>query len=201
MAVTSVNPVWSTAPKGDVKGRREYITLFQVETNDHLDGPITARDATGIPRLDGDTYQFGNDFDDEAYVVEYGVELLDQKGSRKVWYVTVSYSSEPRDFCDTDAVIDPILQRPMISGDFITGKTPVLVDAFDDPVVTSAGEPYDNLTRDDGIDSFTITKNFATIDLKQQREFMNTMNLDLFFGHESGKVKMYRCRWEHVYRG
>ena len=89
----------------------------------------------------------------------------------------------------------------MIAADSITAKAPLLKDRFGDLIATSAGEPYDNLTRDDGIDSFTITKNFATINLSQLSEFMNSVNLNDFFGHEAGKVKLSRHRWEQLYRG
>ena len=62
MAATDVKLIDSRCTRCDLDGMREYENDYQVKTDNRLDGPITARDAGGVPSP-GDYWQDWTDFD------------------------------------------------------------------------------------------------------------------------------------------
>jgi hypothetical protein len=92
MSVSSVQAVASDSNRQE-DFHRTYTIKFRVITDDVLDGPNTVLDGNGVPRL-GDSYAFGNDTDGNATARTFAVKLMTEKDSRRLWEVTVSYSTQ-----------------------------------------------------------------------------------------------------------
>jgi hypothetical protein len=90
MSVVSVDEINEGREGGEnEKGQRTYIRVFGVTTSSASDGAVTARQATGVPRV-GDPYSTDTEQDLGAYVRRVTPQVTD---NAKHWHVRVEYDS------------------------------------------------------------------------------------------------------------
>ncbi len=198
MTVVSVNAISSSCTVGNRQGEREYVTTYRVVTDSGLDGPVTSRDAPGIPQI-GSTYTFGGDFDTGAYASSYTSSLQSEDESYRVWQVDVNYTTAGSRRCDTDFENNPLLRKPVITLDGIRYEGLTEVDKDDNPITNTAGTVRP-LPRDYTRQILRITKFQPSIDTAQLREFTDSLNDSDFFGLTSEMWKMSFPRIEELYQ-
>ncbi len=185
MTVLFVREVWegrggsldTTTP---LKPKREYTRTFIVGTDSPLDDAVIVGNAVALvcPPF-------------SAYVGPGGTIDLLARCSKitprnngehpSFWNVTVDYSTRaPGD--DSRSQQNPT-ERPAVatwSGqDF---QKPIRKDAVGNPIVSSAGDPLENVEIDDSRMILTYTRNEPTYDPAQALLYNNVMNSDVFLG-------------------
>lgn len=201
MPVSSVTPLWSDSPRSSLDGYREYIAAYQVVTDSPLDGPVTARDAPGIPVINS-PYLFGTDFDYGAFAKEYSIQYKSNPDDHKrLWLVTVRYDTEPIRRGEDEYLNDPIDEPPIIGGSFLTDRVAITSDKDGNPVANSAGDQFEELERDRSNLTLTIQKNFDEWDLTRHNEFIDTVNSTTFFTLSARKWRLTNIRTQQLFRG
>jgi len=92
MSVTAVNYI-STQGNEQDDGTIEYDVVLEAITNAATDGPRTVLAYAGTPKR-GDLYAYGSDTDPTASCRSRSVTLRDVKETRKVWRISLKYSSK-----------------------------------------------------------------------------------------------------------
>jgi len=201
MAASTVKTLESSNPTSSSDGTREYTIVYEVTTTDKNDGPITARDATGIPSVN-DSYTFGNDYDNGAYATSYSVQLKHSAADHKrSWLVTVTFSSRAARRNDAAKNDDPLDDDPIISGGFVTDRESVTKTSTGGDVVNSAGDFFEGLEKDLSRPTLTIQKNYGTLDLTNLTLYQDAVNDATFFTLAAHKWKLTNVRWQQQFRG
>src|SRR5690606_36198385 len=157
-------------------------SIYQVVTASIFDGPITAVSAAIIPTY-GSSYVWGNDADAYAYCNGIRAKLRSAESSRKVWTVTVTHSTRPRQRDNSTPTEDPTSEPARISVVSTIYQKPVEKDFDDVPCASSAGEPFDPVQEiDDTRYSIRIVKNKASVDRALNASYRDCTNSDEFFG-------------------
>jgi hypothetical protein len=185
MAVIAVNEIWN-GRKGtsNEKGEREYTRSFRVITDNALTSSVSVRNAAGIPRLFDVYADLGGDVDTGAVVRRITETQTEEPW---VWEVLVEYSSNVQfEFND----VNPLLRPTEIKWGVNRFTRPFNRDLNLQPVRNSAGTAFDPLPEMDDIRlALTLTRNEASFDASVAEDYINSVNADIFFGSEPGKVK------------
>ena len=196
MAVTSV--LIESAEGGvDDDGYRNWTVNYKVLTSDVNDGPLTVLSSTSLPQW-LDAYSFGNDSDSYSRRGAYDARRMNDD-SRKAWIVTCQFTNRPLSAIAVARAVtsNPLLQPPEISGDFIEVEEPFTQDANGNDVVNSAGDFFDDLTREAGPPTLVIAQNYssATFPLSTLVQIMNphSVNSQYFWGLVPGVWTLSRC--------
>jgi hypothetical protein len=195
MAVVSVREIWN-GRKGsaDEKAVREYDRVFRVVTNSSLDGALTAETAVDpflgirIPNLFS-SYIEPNGITFDLTAIARKIEAGQDDADPLTWLVTVSYSNH------TDQPElgnpNPLLRPAEIKWSFAQFQRIADIDQFNNPVVNSAGEPFDPpLEKDDSRPVLVITRPEAGIDPGLFYQYRDAINSDPFFGAPAGTAKV-----------
>lgn len=180
MAVVSCKE-WKAKGSIAEDGQRTWTVWYKVRTNARTDGPIVAMSAQGIPGYFA-PYTFGQEQDQGAFRGPLEAELLAEENSLKLWLVTATFSSRPLTKPpDANREVDPLLLPPDIGGDWASREEPIETDKDGNPILNSAGEPYDGLTDDRHSMTLTIGQNFATINIPLLDDFVGAVNTLTFW--------------------
>jgi hypothetical protein len=200
VAATLATALFSTGNIGTGR-ERDYVAVYRVITTSRSDGPITARNAPGIPPY-GSSYVFGNDSDAGSFAVSADAQLENRTASNKVWLVTVRFSSKPQNDDDPNETDNPLDKPVRWSGSFAQFTAPVTEDRFGLPILNSARMPYDTPpNRDDSRPTIIAEKNFASLDLTTWREYADVVNSDVWLGFQPREVKVANITWDERFRG
>ena len=187
MSVTSANKYTTAQTRAD-STTRSYVITYKVVTDDKNDGPITARN--GI-LAEGTTYSYGNDSDAFAAFAGYGAIRLQEEGdSWKVWQADVMFSTQPPESCTLNIGEDPLNAPPIISFGGVREQRIADKDRLGALIVNAAGDPFDDLFRDDTRQELVIQLNQPSYDPLQMDEFTDAVNAGSFFGLDKRKWKM-----------
>ncbi|MCG3181191.1 MAG: hypothetical protein BIFFINMI_03566 [Phycisphaerae bacterium] len=151
---------------GDISEQRAS-TYWLVISNTPLNA-YTASEATGVP-----DYYDEHPSTSSMLCKAKRTRSLGAEADRYYWEVQCDYS---------DQIQLPLYMPAVIEWDFSTESEDYFFDADGDPVVNSAGTPFDaQPQRDKGVITATCTKNVATsFDLSYALSFGNAVNSDSF---------------------
>jgi len=167
-------------------GERKYTKIYKVRTTDAKDGPIIARQATGIENY-GDTYSYGNESDAGAYAISISAALKHIDKTVKDWLTTVVFSSQPQtiegSLNERGDPIDNPLQRPVRwSGSFVKMQELLERDKDGSPIINTAGDLLEGLTRARSLPNLRAIRNTANVDLVKWAEYSDAVNSDNWLG-------------------
>jgi hypothetical protein len=198
MALVSCNELFDRRDGGtDAKGRVWYSRTWEVITDDPDDGPKVASSHGDIPAR-GSPYVAGNDSDPLALAQEATVEQ--HADSPYIWYVTVKYDStldwptgtqpgvppvpgsppappppaaqQPGEWPE-----NPLTRAPIWKGGFQSYEEAVRYDREGNPIVNSAGLPFDPpVMRKVSYPTVSVTVNRPTLDLPALQVLVDSVN-------------------------
>jgi hypothetical protein len=184
MAVVSLQRIaQGRSGTADDKFDRSYEVVWKAITNDPQDGPYVVGNAVGLPARFA-PYSYGNDVDLAALCRDLSVR---QDGeNRKVWIVTAKFSTKHK---DDDNEADPLDRRVKSRLDFAPYQKLVTVDQNGDPIVNSAGDPYE-VTVDDHRPVLVYQRNEESINVPLVIDYQNSVNADSWKGLSAGQGKL-----------
>lgn len=201
MTASTPQPLFSRRTSNGSSEDRTYESVYRVQTDDKLDGPITAANAVmayiGGP---GAPYQWGNDTDGLAFAYPHPAatqEQPDNQGARKFWRVTVIYSTRSFPTCREESYDSPLDMPARWSGSFVERLKIAKEDINGAPVANSADEPFFPAPEiDDPTDTLRVTFNTASIDLALRASFRGRTNETEWRGLAARTVRMRQWAWE-----
>ena len=184
------------ADEDDV-GRRTYIRVFLVITDDRQDGANIVLAAPDLPKR-GDWYQTDNEINTDAIVVGRVPNQL--RNTANHWEVTIEYKVVEPEFKQKD----PLLRLPKLS---FTGSktqvpvigtlkstitiTPETTNIYSEPHRNSLGDPYpDQAIVDRSIGRLTITRNEETFSPAWAQDYLDAVNADEWMGALPRQIKI-----------
>jgi hypothetical protein len=180
-----------------------YQRIFVVETDSDHTGAREVSFCPGLPFL-GYQYQTSTEYDPLARCISRNAAPVGN--SRRLWEVTVNYSSkhdDPEEENNEEESLE--LEPPEVSFDFATRMRVVqqasqILSSTDEGVVldneygaptTSAGEPFDPPPEiEEHFPVLTITRNELFLNVNQIRDYVNCVNSDNFQGGGPRTVKL-----------
>ena len=172
MSVVSVNE-HSAGGGADDSGHRNWWVKYLVRTDSKSDGPITVMFDELSPGY-GSGFGYGFDADPLATRKSANVDLVEEESTRKVWMLTVNFSTHPVARPDTalfapgsSGTSDPTTISKL-GGSFLPYAEAVVRDIDGDEVKNTAGDLFLDLTADRNRPTLAIEKtytleSFATI--------------------------------------
>ena len=172
----------------------EYTRYFQI----NLDDPDTDHDAIYthplVPKLFEPHPQNAGVIckaiipkqrdDDEAYIVDLQVDYDDK------------YSGEDPEEPEDN---DPLLRPVVIRGTVAEYDQVMVRDVNGVLIRNSVGDPFDPpVTRKSGAFRFSLTKNYATLNLPLLRAYKNSINSDEWMGFAPGVVRIANITFERI---
>lgn len=198
MAIVSIKEVSQPRQSHFRVGENEqyYQRQWTVVTDDKNDGPRTVRAAfvatTGIDA--GVVYNTGYESDSAAHAL--GIEATCTAIDGKQWTITVNYGRWPSESHDTNPLMEPY----EVSWDFQQFERPTDYDVFNQPVVNSAGFPFEEpVMIDDSRPVLTVTRNELVFNYALANYYKDSVNLDPFFGAPPYCVKCSSISSQRVY--
>lgn len=182
----------------DDKAVRRYVRTFIVQTDSALDGPLTVRLASGIPRLTT-PYLEPNGLVADLGALCTHIAVVQREDNPNLWDVTCEYSSESE---RPDRMQDNPIARPTdIYVDYDTYQVPSTHSVTTGkPIVNSAGMPFDppHMKDDDRL-VLVMERNELAPDLNLLASYSNVVNSDPFFGVDPLFWKCKPIRWRRMY--
>ena len=200
MTAAAARPITSSM-HWDPDHQRAYTSVYEVITNDVNDGPITALNASGIPPYRS-TYSFGNDFDNWAFAHDATANVRDVEETRKMWTVTVNFSTRPSFRCGDFKIENPLSEPVRLSGSFMQFTRAATKDRNDAALLNSVDEPFvPPIEIDDSRKVLVIQKNTVAISLSNWADYSDTVNSAAIWGLSARMVKLNQWRWAVQYWG
>jgi hypothetical protein len=187
MSVVAVKLVPETitakAIRKGAKQVRTYSRTYKVRTSDGATSEIDILAASGVP-----AFGSAHPADPTAFLSDKSLSLH-KNGLRPIWHVACEWTN------DTDKAMSksPIYPETpaKISGAWEQEIVPVEVDLNGDPIVNTAGDPFDPpVTEPKPIPTLTIQVNLASGDFSESwmEQFFNAVNADTYRGKPAGTV-------------
>jgi hypothetical protein len=174
------------------KGERTYQRTFKVVTDDRKVGAKAVLAAVPVAFRDAYTNGLaaaapGYETDTGAFCQAKNAQCTSPDG--RTWTVTVDYAPfDPNSQQDENPLDEP----PQMDWDAADFEEVVEQDVDGNPVINSAGDPFDPpLTRDNSYPILVITRNEATFSPGLAYSYRNKVNAATFFGSGPRTV---RCR-------
>jgi hypothetical protein len=144
----------------------------------------TAPDPLAVPPVAGDPWF---EEDTGAFARSINCEQVDESGFQ--WLVRVEYG--PQSY-DVEKKEDPTEEEPSVEWDFDPHEEIADLDRNGDPIVNTAGDPFDPAVMRDRTDPvLTVTVNVADpFDFETAYNFCDSVNDDVFFGAPARYVKI-----------
>jgi len=182
----SVIDVSETPEKGSAEStatERKYTRVFRVVMSSTADGPLLARDASGIPLL-GEYYLTDTESDLYAYVESKRADRV----AENAFDVTVSYSSIAPDENNSN----PLTADVQYTWTAVEYEEPVDRDINNVKILTTANEPFlpGSITKRVFNAVFTITRNELSWDGSLALEYLGKINNASFLGGASKTVML-----------
>lgn len=177
---------------------RTYQRFFQVISDDISTGNLTVATGTGLPEL-GETFAYQGDTDTGVYCSELDVDGPDREGTRKKWYVTASYTSQPHQQSGSVG-LDPLDEPAQISGSFSKLTRLAEFDKDGELLLNTAFERF-RVEVDDSRINLVIRKNFSSVDFSTWADYRDAVNTDTFWYLGARKWKVENISPELARRG
>lgn len=182
MAVTSVEEIWQGRDgEADSEGTRRYTRIFRVLTSSNYDTGAIVMAHIEVPKV-------GEVFPDDFGAWCQRVRPVQESFSPRVWLVTCSYSSE------RELEESPLDDPAEIEWDGEDYMRPAIFDRNDEPILNSAGDPFDPPVEiDDSWNVVTVKKNLLVVP-SWILQYRKATNSDAFsvdgFEVDVGQAKM-----------
>lgn len=179
-----------------------YTTVYNVRTNNQLDGPITVGAHPDLPRI-GETYSVGNDSDTDAVCISGDIDRVPDDGTLLEWHVTAVHSTKVQSTRDnTTARGNPLSNGGQwkFSGSYIRGTKTVDKDTDGQVIMNSAREkklyeiPY-------GHDTLVLDGNSANIRLSQRAQAIYRVNATTIWGLPAHALLLTTWNYEIMWHG
>jgi hypothetical protein len=159
-------------------GKRAYVLYYRAETGDKQVGAKEVE--AGCPVRLGDAYEAFGETDETVFARSFTIAEDASAGDGTVWLITIQYGpGNPLEFTPTD----PLIQRPKIGFTSTRFQKPADRDIDDEPVVNSAGDPFDPPFMVDQTRPFmTIVRNEPYFSPLLAKDFHNALNAGPWFG-------------------
>lgn len=187
MSLLSIDELHERSGEINEKWERTYTRTFRVIMSETADGPSQAILAvtTGFDIRLQVPYEAGNDADFLAFCKRIRAESVQSDGVE--YKVTVEYG--PFDLVRD--VENPLDAPPEVSWTFAQFERPVDQDVNGNPIVNTAGDPFDPpLMRDDSRPVLEIVRNEPSFDPNLAKGYKDRVNTDVFFDQAPGTVKV-----------
>ena len=189
MAIVDYGELPQRTGKTDSSFKRSYTRVFEVLSDDFADGPITVAAAVGLGL--GNTYQSGNDVDLGAFVQDIEAREVERGQEIGLWNVTVQYGGVDPTQGGENADGNPLNKPIEVRWGSERYERVVDEDINGDPIVNSAGDPFDPpLVIDDSRPVLQITRNEATFDAGLADAYKDTINSEPWRGNDAKTWKV-----------
>src|SRR5262245_2717067 len=161
----------------DANWNRTYTRHWRVITDDPQIGPKAVKDA--CPVGIGQTYRTATEDDENSYCISRTVAEDTQANDGRQWIVTVEYGpGNPLEFQPQD----PMIERPSIAFSSTRFQVPAYFDWQNNPVVNSAGDPFQKPYMLDQARPFmSIKRNERAFPPLLASDYHNCINTGLWF--------------------
>lgn len=127
------------------------------------------------------------EYDDGVFVTAVNLKrYTGRDDEKKFWVATVTWSAPPPGKGKTSPnVIDPLDRPPEYTSEPVNYTKKITKDVLDNrPFKNSAGDLFEDVEKDDARIVLVVTKNMWPLQdiIAIQREFINSINSDVFFG-------------------
>lgn len=182
MALVSAKEIDGRGGAIDVELQGTYTRVFQVITDNPLDGPLSAMSAIGIRR--GDVYFNGQELDPNAFATDIRADPAGDADDARQWVVTVDYGPLP------PRQDNPLDEPPEVEWGFAQFEEVCDQDVFGVAILNSAGDYFDPpVVRDDSRTVLTVTRNEADFSARLAADHRDRINAAPFFGQARHCVK------------
>jgi len=191
----------------DDEGHRLYEVRFRVRSSES-EGPAAVMNATGLYPV-GAAWVVEGDADTWAWCqARLDVERdphYRAGAPGRYWIVTQYFTTRPprHDRCQNQAITNPLLEPPRISGQFVTYSEEAGYDRNGQPILSSSHERLSGpeLEFETGYPTVAITINQLTLDLPLITQMHNTVNAVPMWGLPKRCVRLSRVTWERKLYG
>lgn len=181
MTITSVDLTRSRSGKVNTT-QSTYTLVYQVQSDDIADGPVTVRNAVGWNI--GDTYALGAEVDLLARCIDKSATPKSADGL--TWEVTVSFGPWGSDAADTSPLSVPWDYN--WSQQIVEEEVVISVNGY--YILNSAGDPHiDTVTRNAARPILSVVRNEVGFNYQLAIYYVNAINLDYFSGAPPGTVQ------------
>jgi len=193
MAILEVKEIHEREGEVQLNQDRSYTRTFRVYTDSQRTEQFEVLTAEGLPLL-GTPYVIAPGILDLRCIVRRRRCSVDQNDPR-LWLVRVEYATKAADPSDPaeqpDNPEDPILRPPEVSWTHEPYQRVVERDIEGNPLVNSAGQPFDPLpTADDNRLTLVISRFEQVYDKREMLKFVDAVNDDPFQGFDPGQAKI-----------
>lgn len=187
MSVLSINPTWDRESTQTRDWKRTYRTTWKIETSNPQDDALLVRTTlTAWVGKFGAFYQAPDGAQDTgSWINSINVKCSAPDG--KQWIGTIEYAPyDPSQFPE-----DPLKQPAEMSWEFVQDKKVAEEDQDGNPVVNSAGDPFDPpIEYDFSRPILTIVQNQQDFDPDSAEDWNDSLNDDVWMGFDQHTVKV-----------
>lgn len=196
MAVVNSTEIWSAIRKGVTKDGKTGIRVFSVL----LDGTDAITDALDVARAASGIPTIGQSWPNDIWLVCWKVDPLPQSKNANLVHVRCEY--QRASWTSGPQPENPLDMPPKISWDTIVCVEPIDQDIDGNPIINSAGEPFDPPITDEIHDRVVrIERNEASWSSTKQEEYQNTVNEHTFMSAQPHEAWMMTLRADKIYSG
>lgn len=165
--------------------------VYEVRTNNWLDGQLTVLFATGLPELYS-SYAFGSEADTVALCIEKTAEEIEKTANGNgthggMWHVTCEFATNqiPK---NENPLLDPLIW----SLGFDQYQKVIERDQDGKPIVNTVGDLFTDppYTQEDVRPVLRVVRNESYIDPSFIEDMTNAVNTSSWLGGDSGTVKI-----------
>lgn len=214
MACTLINGAMDMEGEIDEDGARTYKVVWQIESDNGLDGPANVLQTPGLP-VPGTMWNYLNDIDIWAWC-RPNATVRRHRGDNsqdpiRLWELEQTFSTKrpsreqgQRQQPPNQRTEDPIFLPPKISGSTVEFQV-------EDPIdwrtgiraLTSAREPIRGpaVTFDDCRSQIVIEQNVLVLQLDLLEQMKATVNDSVLWGRPARHIKLKSWTWDWTYYG
>lgn len=195
------------------EGLRTYKITHLVRS-DYADGPYVVMNTPGLPIV-GSVWNYGNDLD--PWVVCHPNREVkihkEKKGEPNMyWAVTDTFSNRPIEMVSQEAIEDPLLEPPKVSGSFVKYTKQVGWGYYTtaqaaaggprlEPMSTYSNEAIRGAEFDHNRPTVRIEQNIATLGLAASSQMVDTVNSAALWGLAARRIKLSGVSWQQKVYG
>lgn len=191
---------WSV--KQDKDGHRDYSIIWLVQTSDPDDGPYTVGTTPLLPAI-GSAWIFGNDNDPWAFCwPEVTVQPVYTKEPCTLWTVENMFTTRPLRRCQDDAIENPLLEPPRLSGTYGKVSKESHIDKDGKLIKSSSHEIFrgKSVEFDECLPTVSIEMTFSSNQISTFNGLINRVNDATLWGLSTRKIKLSNATWKrHLY--
>lgn len=186
MSVISCKPIGNRSGSHNSQFQKTYEVQYRLLTNDPLDGAKTVVNHPELPEL-YDSYEFGNDSEDDVFLINKSPREDSSDGSFKTWIVTCEYSNQP----PVELTANPLSEPAKVSTSFDQFTTLARVDINQEPITNTVGQAFTPPPEmDQSRCVLSVRRNESFINLPVAIDFQDSVNQSAWKGCAPRTVKL-----------